>query len=102
MRSPAKLLAIAAAGGALAIGVPAAIAATGSDETTPSAITTEPVQQQEQAAPQDAPDGHDCPEKGGRGDGDGPGGQGSGGGNTAPDSGAQGTTTPAPTTTPDV
>jgi hypothetical protein len=99
MRSPAKLLAIIAAGGALAIGVPAALAATGSDEGTPSTTTTQPVQQ-EQAAPQDAPDGHDCPDKGGRGDGDR--GQSSGGGNTAPDSGAQGTTTPAPTTTPDV
>jgi hypothetical protein len=94
MRSPAKLLAIIAAGGALAIGVPAALAATGSDEGTPS-TTTQPVQQQEQAAPQDAPDGHDCPDKGGRGDGD-------RGQSTAPDSGAQGTTTPAPTTTPDI
>jgi hypothetical protein len=94
MRSPAKLLAIIAAGGALAIGVPAALAATGSSDTQSPATTTQPVQQQEQAAPQDAPDGHDCPEKGGRGDGD--------GGNAAPDAGAQGTTTPAPTTTPDV
>jgi hypothetical protein len=93
MRSPAKLLAIIAAGGALAIGVPAALAATGSDEGTPSTTTTQPVQQQ--AAPQDRPDGDDCPEKGGRGEG-------SRGGDTGPDAGAQGTTTPAPTTTPEV
>ena len=34
MRTPAKLLAIAAAGGALAIGVPAALAATDAPDTT--------------------------------------------------------------------
>ncbi len=62
MRTPAKLLAIAAAGGALALGVPAALAATDSPDPAPAAVTTQPVQQQ------DRPDREDCPEKDGRGD----------------------------------
>ena len=93
MRSPAKLLAIIATGGALAIGVPAALAATDAPDTTNT-----PVQSATPTPDQpggERPNGDDCPEKGGRGEG-------SRGGNTAPDSGAQGTTTPAPTTTPDV
>ena len=79
MRTPAKLLAIAAAGGALAIGVPAALAATDAPSTTPVQNAT--------PAP-DHPRGDDCPEKGGRGAGSSDNSQGS-----APD---------APTATPDV
>ena len=77
MRSPAKLLAIIAAGAALAVGVPAALAATDAPETT-----TTPVQS---ATPTpDQPRGDDCPEKGGRG------------GNQDP------ATPDAPTATPDI
>lgn len=55
-----KFLVIAAAGGALAIGVPAAIAATDSP-------TTQTIQQESTPAPQpERPNGDDCPEKNGR------------------------------------
>ena len=86
MRSPAKLLAIIAAGGALAIGVPAALAATDAPETT-----TTPVQSATPTPDQprgERPNGDDCPEKDGRG-----GGAPSETAPTAPD---------APTATPDV
>jgi hypothetical protein len=57
-----KLLAIAAAGGALAIGVPAALAAT-------DAPRTAPVQNATPTPDQARPDrGEDCPFKDGRGD----------------------------------
>ncbi len=61
-----KFLVIAAAAGALAFGVPAAIAATDSAETPP-ATTAQPVQDQQQ----ERPDREDCPEKDGRGSGEG-------------------------------
>ena len=60
-----KFLAIAAAGGALAIGVPAALAATDAPENgtnTPVQNAT-PTPQQDQ----ERPDREDCPEKDGRG-----------------------------------
>ena len=65
-----KFLVIAAAAGALAVGVPAAIAATDSAETP--AATFQPVQQEQQpdeAQPRERPNGEDCPEKAGRGGG---------------------------------
>jgi hypothetical protein len=67
-----KFLVIAAAAGALAFGVPAAIAATDSAETPAS--TFQPVQQEQQqqpdeAQPRERPNGDDCPEKAGRGGG---------------------------------
>jgi hypothetical protein len=60
-----KFLAIAAAGGALAIGVPAALAATDAPENT----TNTPVQNATPTPQQDEqrPDREDCPEKDGRG-----------------------------------
>jgi hypothetical protein len=60
-----KFLAIAAAGGALAIGVPAALAATDAPENT----TNTPVQNATPTPQQDQqrPDRADCPEKDGRG-----------------------------------
>jgi hypothetical protein len=60
-----KFLAIAAAGGALAIGVPAALAATDAPENT----TNTPVQNATPTPQQDQqrPDREDCPEKDGRG-----------------------------------
>ena len=61
-----KFLAIAAAGGALAIGVPAALAATDAPEngtnTPVQNATPTPDSQQQQR-----PDREDCPEKDGRG-----------------------------------
>ena len=62
-----KYLAIAAAGGALAIGVPAAFAATDAPENT----TNTPVQSTTPtpAPDQQRPDREDCPEKDGRGGG---------------------------------
>ena len=60
-----KFLVIAAAAGAMAVGVPAAIAATDSAETPP-ATTAQPVQDQQQ----ERPDRDDCPEKDGRGGGE--------------------------------
>ena len=64
-----KYLAIAAAGGALAIGVPAAFAATDAPEST----TNTPVQSTTPtpAPDQQRPDREDCPEKDGRGGGSG-------------------------------
>jgi hypothetical protein len=62
-----KYLAIAAAGGALAIGVPAAFAATDAPTTTPNVpvqdATPTPDSQQQR------PDREDCPEKDGQGGG---------------------------------
>ena len=58
-----KFLVIAAAAGALAVGVPAAIAATDAAETPP-ATSAQPVQDQ----PQERPQRDDCPEKNGGGD----------------------------------
>jgi hypothetical protein len=52
-----KFLVIAAAGGALAIGVPAAFAATGTPQTQTIQQESTPAPQQEQ------PRGDDCPEK---------------------------------------
>jgi hypothetical protein len=70
-----KFLVIAAAGGALAIGVPAAFAVT-------DAPQTQTIQQESTPAPQERPDREDCPEKDGQ----------SGGGNGA--SGSSATPTP--------
>lgn len=54
-----KFLVIAAAGGALAIGVPAALAATDTPQTP-----TQTIQQEATPAPQqERPNGDDCPEK---------------------------------------
>ena len=61
-----KFLVIAAAAGTLALGVPAALAATDSADTP--ATTAQPVQS---AEPQQRPDRDDCPEKDGRGGGEG-------------------------------
>jgi hypothetical protein len=65
-----KFLIIAAAGAALAAGVPAALAATGGADPAP-ATTFQPVQQEQetpQAQPeQQRPDRGDCPEKDGGG-----------------------------------
>jgi hypothetical protein len=66
-----KFLIIAAAGAALAAGVPAALAAT--DNGQAPAATFQPVQQQEEQTPQperSRPDRGDCPEKDGAGGGD--------------------------------
>ena len=52
-----KFLVIAAAGGALAIGVPAAFAVTGTPQT-------QTIQQESTPAPQLERGGDDCPEKG--------------------------------------
>jgi hypothetical protein len=69
-----KYLAIAAAGGALAIGVPAAFAATQAPETgnTPVQSATPTPGQSDEAAPDQERqrDGHLCPDKGGAGRGD--------------------------------
>jgi hypothetical protein len=67
-----KFLIIAAAGAALAAGVPAAIAATDGSEPTP-ATTFQPVQQEEQTPQPERrrPDRGDCPEKDGAPDGGG-------------------------------
>jgi hypothetical protein len=65
MRSPAKLLAIVAAGGALAIGVPAALAATDAPDTTNTPVqSATPAPDQQRG---ERPNGDDCPDKGGRG-----------------------------------
>jgi hypothetical protein len=86
MRSPAKLLAIIAAGGALAIGVPAALAATDAPDTTNTPVqSATPTPDQPRG---ERPNGDDCPEKDGRGGG--------GSNETAP------TAPDAPTATPDV
>jgi hypothetical protein len=78
-----KTLVIAAAGAALAIGVPAAFAVGGSPSTT-----TTPVQSTQTPQPdQQRPNGDDCPEKGGGHEPDG------GSAPPAPDSG---TTTETP------
>jgi hypothetical protein len=89
-----KYLAIAAAGGALAIGVPAAFAATQSPETgtTPvqSATPTPGQTAPDATTPDQDRDGHNCPDKGGNGGGPGRGNDG--------DADDQGSTAPAPTT----
>ena len=64
-----RTLALALAGGSLAIGVPAALAASGGDDDAPSAPASSFIQDEGQ---QSRPDREDCPEKDGRGgDGDG-------------------------------
>ncbi len=72
-----RTLALALAGGSLAIGVPAALAASGGGDAAPSAPASSFIQDEGQ---QDRPDREDCPEKDGR----------SGGG------GDQGASTPEP------
>ena len=61
-----KFLAIAAAGGALAIGVPAALAATDAPESTGNTPVQNATPTPQQEQPQ-RPDREDCPEKDGRG-----------------------------------
>jgi hypothetical protein len=84
-----RTLALALAGGALAIGVPAALAAGGGGDNTTSQQPSGPafIQDQDQQDRQERPDRGpgDCPEK----DGGGQGGSGeSGSGSTAPDTGS--------------
>jgi hypothetical protein len=87
-----RTLALALAGGALAIGVPAALAAGGSDDNTTNGQPSGPAfiqdegQQGQQERPDRGPGGPgDCPEKGGADQG----GSGeSGSGSTAPDTGS--------------
>jgi len=84
-----KFLVIAAAGGALAVGVPAALAATDTP-TTDAPVQNVPVQTQEStpAPQQERPNRDDCPEKDGNGNG---------GASTAPQGGADSSaTTPSP------
>ena len=68
--SPKLRRALALAGGSLAIGVPAALATSGGDDTaagggTPAPATSEQFVQEGQ----NAPDREDCPERGGAQDG---------------------------------
>jgi hypothetical protein len=79
-----RTLALALAGGSLAIGVPAALAAGGGDDSTTSGQQSGPalIQNEGQQDRQDRPDRGDCPEKDGNGQGD------SGSGSAAPDSGS--------------
>ena len=74
-----RTIALALAGGSLAIGVPAALAASGGGDAAPSAPASSFIQDEGQQA---RPDREDCPEKDGRG----------GGG----DDGDQGASTPEP------
>jgi hypothetical protein len=71
-----KTLAVAAACGALAVGVPAAIAATDAPDTANTPVQTA-TPAPDQTAPEqprgDRPNGDDCPEKDGRGGGAGAG-----------------------------
>jgi hypothetical protein len=86
-----RTLALALAGGTLAVGVPAALAAGGGSDAGSSdsgAPASRFVQDEQQPGDQSRPD-HDCPERDGNGNGD----DGSGGGSS--DSGAGATTTPA-------
>ena len=65
-----RTLALALAGGSLAIGVPAALAATGGDDGTGTTRSSAPSFIQDEAQPQQQrPDREDCPEKGGAQDG---------------------------------
>jgi hypothetical protein len=85
-----KFLALAAAGGALAIGVPAALAATDAPSTPSTPVqSTTPTPAPDQSRPDD--DGH----RGGRGDCPEHGSDGGSGSQFAP-------STPDPTATPDV
>ena len=95
-----RALALTLAGGSLAIGVPAALAATGGGDAAPASSSGA----SDPAFIQDAPNGHggradreDCPEHGGGGqNGSGQGGSSEGGSGGTGGSGASGTTTPAP------
>jgi hypothetical protein len=86
--SPKTTLALLLAGGSLAIGVPAALAAGGGDggdgNTTPEAGFV-----QDDRSGQARPD-HDCPERGGNDGGDGSGGDGGGSGGDGGGSGGDG------------
>jgi hypothetical protein len=73
-----RALALLLAGGALAVGVPAVLAAGGGDES--AATTGAPSVQQSIQDEQRAPDGRDCPERDGSG---------GGGSSTAPDANAE-------------
>jgi hypothetical protein len=79
-----QTLALALAGGSLAIGVPAALAATGGGDAAPSAPASSFIQDEGEQA---RPDREDCPEKDGRGgganEGEGQGGSAEQGGSTA-------------------
>jgi hypothetical protein len=87
--SPKTTLALMLAGGSLAIGVPAALAAGGGDgNTTPEAGFV-----QDDRSGQARPD-HDCPERGGNDGGDGSGGDGGGSGGDGGGSGDSSATTP--------
>ena len=86
-----RSLALLLAGGALAVGVPAALAATGGSDTS-SAASGAPATQRFTQDDSTAPRGHDCPDRDRDGDDDGDGGGGSGGGGgqggaTAPSTG---------------
>ena len=78
-----RSLALLLAGGALAVGVPAALAATGGSDTS-SAASGAPATQRFAQDDSTAPRGHDCPDRDGDDDGGGGGGQ---GGATAPSTG---------------
>src|SRR5215210_6159004 len=85
--TPRRLLAVVLAGGALGVGVPAAIAATGGNDASGTPSTTQAAPgfvQDDSATPRD----HDCPGRDGGGNG---GAQ--QGGATAPDGGSD--TTPS-------
>ena len=82
-----RTLALALAGGTLAIGVPAALAAGGGDHnSTATAAPSTQIQDQQQQQ-QQRPDREDCPEKGGGGE-QGSSGDFGGGGGGQSDSGA--------------
>jgi hypothetical protein len=68
-----RTLALALAGGSLAIGVPAALAATGGDDPAPASSPGAPafIQDDQDGQGQARPDREDCPEKGGGGSGEG-------------------------------
>ena len=77
-----RTLALALAGGSLAIGVPAALAATGGDSTGTTGSSAPSFIQDEAQPQQQRPDREDCPEKGGAQDGAGEGGSADQGGAT--------------------
>ena len=59
-----RYAALALAGGSLALGVPAALAATGGDESSPASAPDAPAFIQDSQDGQARPDREDCPEKG--------------------------------------
>ena len=70
-----RTLALALAGGSLAIGVPAALAATGGDDAAPASSTdAAPPAFVQDGQEQARPDREDCPERDGSGGGSGGGG----------------------------